>query len=310
MGSMLQLSLPMGSMRIRLLIASAIGVGGGVFCWYFMVRLRIGAGDFIWAIQAARDLLARKQPYANPSQLYPLTAALFGLPFVAVKPEIAAGIFYGISSALLAFGISKRGYHHLFIFFAYPYWAGVLTAQWIPLLMASAFFSFLAPVSLAKPQIGVPVGLTYYGRKGIALCLLVALVSLVIMPHWISLWLAQIGRYSRFIPLMVLPGPLLLLALFRYREPEGRLLLLAAIMPQRWFYDAFVLWLIPRTRKQIIFTAGLSWIPGIWRWFNPPHSFTQVGRWIVIWMYLPMMVVLLLREPSQSELPSEPKGVS
>src|SRR4029077_10262483 len=117
----------MRTTKIRLLIELVIGLGAGSFCAYLMTHLRIGAGDFTWAIEAARDLLARRNPYDNPKQLYPLPAAPFCLPFVLMKPEIAAGFFYGISSALLAFCITRAGYHYLLIFFSYPYWAGILT---------------------------------------------------------------------------------------------------------------------------------------------------------------------------------------
>ena len=292
----------MRTTKARLLIALVIGAGTGSLCAYFMAHLRIGAGDFTWAINAARDLLARRNPYEDTKQLYPLPAALFGLPFVLSRPEIAAGTFYGASSALLAFCVSRHGYHHLLIFFAYPYWAGVLTAQWIPLIMAGTFYWWLAPAWMAKPQIGLPAALTFGNRKNLASCLIVALVSFVIMPHWLPLWLGQIGRYSRFIPLMVLPGPLLALALMYFRVSDARLLFFCACMPQRWFYDGFILWLIPKTRREIIFTAGLSWIPGIWRWFHPPQTFTQVGRWMVIWMYLPMLAVVLLRKNRNSPM--------
>ena len=54
----------------------------------------------------------------------------------------------------------------------------------------------------------------------------------------------QAHNYEHFIPLLVFPGPLLLLALLRYRDRDAWLLLLAALMPQRWFFDAFTLWLI------------------------------------------------------------------
>jgi hypothetical protein len=298
----------MRTTKTRLLVALLIGLGTGIFCAYLMTHLRIGAGDFSWAIEAARDLLARRNPYSNPKQLYPLPAALFGLPFVLLKPEIAAGVFYGISSALLAFCVTRTGYHSLLIFFSYPYWAGILTAQWIPLIMAGTFLWWLTPAWMAKPQIGLPTALTFFNRKNIVLCTIVALISLAVLPHWISFWLSQIGRYSRFIPLTVLPGPLLALALLRFRSQDARLLFFTACMPQRWFYDGFILWLIPKTRREIVFTAGLSWIPGIWRWFHPPHSFTQVGRWMVLWMYLPMLAVILLRcsdrEPAPPELNS------
>jgi hypothetical protein len=290
----LQISVSMPAKRTRLLVSSGFGIFAGVSCWFWMRHFHLGAADFTWAMRAASDLLARRNPYATPSQLYPLPAALFGLPFIGLRPEIAAGVFYGLSSALLAFGVTRQGYHQLLIFLAYPYWAGMLTVQWVPLIMASAFFWWLTPVALAKPQIGLPVALTRSGRKGAFACLVVIVLSLLLMPYWLTLWLAQTRSYIRFIPLLVLPGPLLLAALFRYRDRDAWLLLLAACMPQRWFYDPFFLWLIPKNRRHIVFTAGLSWIPGIWRWYHTPHAITEVGRLTVLCFYLPMLVVLFL----------------
>jgi hypothetical protein len=181
----------------------------------------------------------------------------------------------------------------MLIFLAYPYWAGMITAQWIPLIMASAFFSWLTPVALAKPQIGLPVAVTRSGRLGAVTCVVVIVLSVAVMPHWLALWLIQTRNYVHFVPLLLLPGPLLALALIRYRNRDSWLLFLSACMPQRWFYDSFFLWLIPATRRQIVFTVGLSWIPGIWRWYHSPHTITEVGRLTVLCFYLPMLVVLL-----------------
>lgn len=291
---MLQLIVSMPATRTRLLLSAGFGLFAGFCCWYVMRRFNQGAADFRWAIQAASDLLAGRDPYADPAQLYPVPAALFGLPFIHTRPEIAAGIFYGLSSALLAFGVTRQGYQYLLIFLAYPYWAGMLAVQWIPLIMASAFYWWLAPVALAKPQIGLPVASTRSRRNGALLCLVVIILSLLIMPNWIPHWVAQTRSYVRFIPLLLLPGPLLAAALIRYRDRDAWLLFLAACMPQRWFYDSFFLWLIPKTRRQIVFTAGLSWIPGIWRWYHTPHGVTEVGRLTVLCLYLPMLVVVLL----------------
>jgi hypothetical protein len=116
------------------------------------------------------------------------------------------------------------------------------------------------------------------------------------MPKWPLLWLRQTGNYEHFIPILVLPGVLLLLALLRYRQREARLLFLSALMPQRWFFDSFILWLIPQSRREIIWTVFFSWGAGIWRWYHIPTSFTQVGRYTVIFLYLPMLAVVLLRK--------------
>lgn len=286
----------MPDLRTRALLSSGFGLFTGTFCWYLMGHFHLGAADFTWAIREASDLLAGRNPYADPGQLYPLPVALFGLPFVHVPLEIAAGIFFGVSSALLAFGISRQGLRHFLIFLAYPYWACLLTAQWIPLIMASTFFWWLTPAVLAKPQIGLPVAASRGTRNGILACIAIIFLSVLVMPHWPMLWLAATRKYVRYVPLLVFPGPLLLAALARYRHRDAWLLLLAACMPQRWFYDTFFLWLIPKTRRQIVFTAGISWIPGIWRWFYVPHVITQVGRLSVLCLYLPMLLVLFWQQ--------------
>ncbi len=304
---MLQLTVLMPATRTRMLLSSGFGLFSGVFCWYLMRRFHLGAADFTWAIRAAAALLAKRNPYADPGQLYPLPAALFGLPFVHVRLEIAAGLFFGISSALLAFGITRHGLHYFLIFLAYPYWACLITVQWIPLIMASTFFWWLTPAALAKPQIGLPVLASRSTRNGALVCTAVIIVSLLIMPHWPMLWLAETRKYIRYIPLLVIPGPLLLAAMARYRNRDAWLLFLAACMPQRWFYDTFFLWLIPKTRKQIIFTVGISWIPGIWRWFYVPHVITQVGRLSVLCFYLPMLAVLLWQQ-TPPDIPQNRKG--
>jgi hypothetical protein len=280
--------------RLRIIISAAIGVASAVYCWFFLAHFSLGAGDFNWAIWAAQDLLGHRNPYQRPMQLYPITSAIFGLPFLWMRPEIAGGAFYGISSALMAFGLSRSGLHRLFVFLAYPYWAGLITAQWTPLIVASAFLPPLLPATLAKPQLGLPVLLTRATRWGLLVCAVVMGLSFLILPRWPWLWAGNFHLYARFIPLLVWPGPALALALLRYRERDARLLLLMAVVPQRWFYDMLILWLIPKSRREILATVFFSWGAGLWRWYHIPHSFTEVGRCAIIFLYLPMLVVVLL----------------
>jgi hypothetical protein len=293
---MLQLVEQSPLMRKRISVSAAIGSTTGVICWFLMRHLNQGAADFGWALHLAQGLAAHKNPYDTPFEQYPLPAGFFAFPFLHLPPEMAAGIFYGLSSALLACGLTRHGYRRLLIFFAYPYWAGLLTVQWSAVITASAFFPLLLPVTLAKPQIGLPVFLTHANRRGLLACIALFFLSLAVMPRWLPLWLGQTGHYQYFIPLLVLPGPLLLLALLRYRNRDAILLFLAACMPQRWFFDSFILWLIPKSRREILWSVFFSWGAGLWRWYHPPHSFTQVGRWTVVFIYLPMLAVVLLRE--------------
>ena len=288
-------------MRTRITISTLVGLATGTFCWFLIKHLHQNAGDFSWAIHLAQRLVAHQNPYDTPLEQYPLPAAFVALPFLRLRPEIAAGIFYGLSSALLAFGLTRTNYGRLRIFLAYPYWAGLITAQWCTIIAASAFFPILLPATMMKPQVGLPVFLTRLSRRGVLACVLLAALSLIVLPQWPRLWLGQTRYYEHFIPLIVFPGPLLLLALLRYRDRDAWLLLLAALMPQRWFFDSFTLWLIPKTRREILPTALLSWSAGIYRWYHLPANFTEVGRVAVIFLYLPMLAVVLLRAPHPTD---------
>jgi hypothetical protein len=285
-------------MRWRIAVSAAIGLASGLFCWFLMRRLQLGAFDFGWALHLAQRLLARENPYDTPLEQYPLTAGLFALPFLRLRPEVAAGAFWGIGSFFLALGLTRHGYRRLMIFLAYPYWAGLVTVQWSTIITASAFFPLLLPVTMAKPQVGLPVFLTRLSRRGLLACVVVGLLSLVVMPRWPWLWMGQLGYYQHFIAIVTLPGPLILLALLRYRDRDAQLLLITSLMPQRWFFDSFILWLIPQSRIEILVTVCFSWCAGIWRWYYPPSSFAQVGRWIVLSTYLPMLAIVLLRKRS------------
>jgi hypothetical protein len=282
-------------MRWRIIISALIALASGSFCWLLLSHFRQGAADFTWSLHSAQYLLHRRNPYDTWKEQYPLVAAFFGFPFVWLRPEIAAAAFYGLSSGAMAFGLSRGGYHRLLVFLAYPYWAGILTAQWSPLILAAGFFPLLLPVTMVKPQVGLPVALTHLSRRGVIACAVLLLVSLALMPHWPLAWIGQLGYYQHFIPVLVLPGPVLILALWRYRDRDALLLFLSAIMPQRWFFDSLTLWLIPKSRREILLTAALSWGAGIWRWYHIPTSFAQVGRWTVIFIYLPMLGVILAR---------------
>src|SRR5208282_5949205 len=100
-------------MRWRIAISAMVGLAAGSFCFFLQYKTNRGAGDFSWAIHLAQRLLSRQNPYDTKFEQYPLTAGLFALPFVRLRPELAASVLYGLSSALLAFGLTRQGYHRL-----------------------------------------------------------------------------------------------------------------------------------------------------------------------------------------------------
>lgn len=285
-------------MRQRILISVLIACGSGLYCYIVATRFQQGAGDFTWSYQAARSLIRGGNPYAHTSPgtiPYPLPAALLAIPFCALSATVAGAAFLGLSSGLLAYGVTRQGYWRLLIFLSYPYWTALIMIQWTPLITAAAFLPWLLPAAVAKPHIGLPVLATRGTRAGwIAGAALVAL-SLLAMPSWPRAWVAQLTGYQHFFPILVFPGQFLALALLRPRDPDARFLLLSSLLPQRWFYDALTLWAIPRSRREMLAITALSWVIGIWRWFRIPEDFHQVGRWSVLFIFLPLLALLLLR---------------
>jgi hypothetical protein len=51
----------------------------------------------------------------------------------------------------------------------------------------------------------------------------------------------------------------------------------------------------------------LSWGAGIWRWYHQPANFTEVGRLAVIFIYLPMLAVILFRNPATPAATADPQ---
>ena len=297
-------------MKRRLAVSSLIGMASGLLCWLIHVGRQASSNDFNWALHSAQALLLHEDPYAvhlPPHGMpYPLPATFFALPLLWAGSRLAGALFWGASSALLAFGLTREGYTRLLIFLAFPYWAAMLCVQWSPLVMAGAFLPWMVPAALAKPQIGIPIMLAQPNWRGFVACAAVAAASLLVLPSWPMKWLGQLGGFESYVPLLVLPlGLTLLLALWNRDDPDSHLFLLSALMPQHWFYDAFILWLIPKTRREILATCLLSWGAALWRGFHTPHSWAEFGLAAVGWIYLPMLAVILVRRsPNRSSDPA------
>ncbi len=95
----------------------------------------------MWALQAARDLLAGADPYARPYHAlavpYPLPAVFIGLPLAWLSDRAAAGVFIDLSSALLAYVSTARAWWPLLVFVSAPYVAAMRIVQWSPLILAA-----------------------------------------------------------------------------------------------------------------------------------------------------------------------------
>ncbi len=295
----------------RILTALLVGLAAGLTSALILTRLRLGAEDFTWTLQAARDLLNGQDVYGHPvgpeAIPYPLPASFFGLPFLPFPPEIAAGLFFGISSSALAWFLLRDGqYWRLTIFLSWPFIYALIYAQWSPLVSCMYFTSSFLALLWVKPNIALPLALTRRpNRLGLLLAGLIGGISLILHPTWPWIWLQQIKTYEGLVPpLLVLPlGPLLLIALKRWRERRAWVLILMAIMPQRMLYDQLALLLTAENRKALLIMAMCSWLtlPALLIWGG--WSFLPGGwqNWIVLTLYLPALVILLLPTFSPEE---------
>jgi hypothetical protein len=297
--------------RRRIYLALAIGMISASICWLRLAERGKLAADFTWPWRAAQLLLQGENPYTAiqptgeyPYQTYfyyPLPAALAALPFASLPPYPAGALFFGLSSGLLAFAVSKDGWSGLHIFLGAPYWVALAVAQWSPLMVAAALIPGMEALLVCKPNIGLPGWIYRPSWRGLAGMAAMLGLSLLVLPSWPLDWLRVTRSLEGHSPAaLIFPlGPLLLLSVLRWKIPEGRLLLTLSILPQMpFFYDQLPLWLIPGSRAQGLALSGLSWIAFLaWRLanLNPQGGAIPATQPILVLVYLPALVMLLWR---------------
>jgi hypothetical protein len=255
--------------------------------------------DFYWAHRAARDLIAGVDPYGHSTSMgmvpYPLPAAFVGLAFSWLPASTAGAVFFGTSSALLAYLITGHGARwQLLLFVSTPYLLAAKGVQWAPLLMCVPFLPALLPLVLVKPTIGVVVLLqTRLTRWNVGATIVVAFVSLLVAPSWPMQWLSQTRGYTGFVPFLTVPGLLLLLAIRRWRDARARTLLSMGCVPQQlYLYDTLLLWRIPRTERDMVMVTAMSWALFALTLWGVPRAWWPWA--IVMTLYWPSLALVLL----------------
>ncbi len=283
--------------RHRLIIAAIIGIVSGLVCYFIQVRYGRGAGDLGYVMRLFNDLIHGTDPYSFPVSItpmsYPLTAALAVAPFTLLPAEVAAGTFFGLSSALFVIALTHRGqWWPLLTLLSFIYWQSLFVVQWSPLLYTVAIYPMLLPITLCKPTLGLPIALTRLTRRRFIACAVFGAVSLLILPTWPIGWLNHQADPAQYVPpLLTLPfGPLLFLSLARFRDRRAWFLLILSAMPQRLWYDMLLVFLIPQTPRQLIALVLGSWIAlWLWLWLFPALA----GTLVVLLIYLPAVAFVL-----------------
>jgi len=215
-------------------------------------------------------------------------AGLLLMPFIMLPDNITGALWMGITSGLLTWALTRKHEYWRLLIFMTPAWGMTLwNIQAGALLCFIALVPDLLPFALYKPPQGLVIGLWRFSWKRAITTGVVLIISIILWPTWLPDWLNQATAYQSIIPLLVLPvGPLLLVALRSWRDDRTRLLLLMSCIPQRGMYNAFLLYLIPQTIREMTFAVVASWI-GVVIWIMMKSE--ALG--IVIGCYLPMLLI-------------------
>ena len=132
--------------------------------------------------------------------------------------------------------------------------------------------------------------------------------TLLIQPNWPAEWLRNLHSMPPHpMPIQLAGGPLLLLALLRWRRPEARLVAAMACVPQlMYFADQLPLWLVARTRRETMALSALSaaaWVASLVINIQADRqpAFSS-APYVLVGVYLPALIMVLLR-PNVGQVP-------
>ncbi len=317
-GSRQNVAIPTLHWRWALAVAMGLGVALYVVARAHAFPRWVADIDQSWV--GARALLHGQNPYVavGPSGtamylpwplFYPLPALLFIVPFTALPLDLFRPVFFGVSSAWLAFAVTRRGYWGLAIFASATFLGAVASGAWEPLLVAAALTPGAAALYVAKPNVGLALASALPARRatliGVGVAAALCVISVIVRPGWISDWRHALASGTHFAGPLRRPGGIIALAaLAKWRRAEARLVLTLAAVPQTLMVQAALpLLLVARSRIEIVLLALLSFVPYLVQLHaarqNVPFQILteRTGTWIALCLYVPC-VIMLLRRPN------------
>ncbi len=290
----------------------------------YIEPLRGGAlPDFGQVWFGAVALLHRGNPYnlIGPGRVYdmdfplfyPITSSVAVLPLALLSELQATFVFVWVSTALLAYAVTRDGWHRLPLFLSSAFVLAARRGQWSPLLTAAYCLPWLGWVLPVKPNIGLAVLASARSTRGAAVAVIggsvLFLISLLLLPTWPRDWLSHLHEARHVVaPVMQRGGFLVLLALLRWRRPEARLIVALACVPHSmYWYDILPLMLIPATFRESLVLALVSSTGLIFEGFlldqsNLVTMFKDFNALIIAVAYLPA-TIMILRRPNAGAVP-------
>ena len=295
--------------RTRLAVALLIGVAAGAFTALSLSRAH-EPSDFEFWWRAARVLLDGGDPYLRventsgwplPDRLfYPLPTLLVTVPVAWMPLPLAAGIMLGLSSGVLAWVLSREGLGRLWLFATPGFLMALKVGQWSPILTLAALVPALGWLAAVKPTLGVAVLAYHPTRRAIVGALGFLAVSVAVLPRWPLEWLANLHSVAGHpAPIRTILGAITVLALICWREPEGRLLLAMACVPQLLFFaDQLPLALIARSAREAMFLVAVgtaAWWTWWWTTRGQSSYVPMAAPFVIVGTYWPSLALVLRR---------------
>ncbi len=302
-------------LRARFLVATAIGFAGALIAWLEFFRSGPGHhSDFSPLWYSARALLAGQDPYVliGPGRpfdfswpaYYPATAFVAAMPFAWLPEATASAAFVGISTFMLALGVTRDGWYRLPLFLSVSYVMAARASELSPLLAAALLFPPIAALYPVKPNLGMAFLAASTGRRPFLFAavgfFLLLVPSLWLLPSWPRTWFRIVSTSTQHdFPIAQWGGPLVLLALLRWRHWQSWLVVSLACIPQTvYWYEGLYLLLIPATYRQslvlsFVSTMGFLLERTLVGW--QPIAYRYAGEIMIFSLYIPAVWMLLLR---------------
>ena len=217
-----------------------------VLGYYFTARFASADVDQIW--WAARAVLHGQDPYQTIRTsgfpfpfYYPLTAAIAGLPLGFLSLDAARAVFVAGGAALMGYAVGRERPYLWPTFLGLPFLISARSGNWSAILTAAMLLPALGWLAAAKPNVGVAMLAGARTRRD-ALVIVAGgaallAVSLAVEPRWPWAWREALSASTHFRPLLLRPGGFVMLAaLLCWRDPDARLLLALAVVPQTGFF--------------------------------------------------------------------------
>jgi hypothetical protein len=299
--------------RVCLCAAAAVLIG-----WISYAGVGLGgnrSSDFAQIWFGARALIHGESPYplVGPGRafdwpfplLYPLPAVMVATPLALLPLRLADALFIAVGGFVLAWAVTRQRLlsAQWWVFGSVAFKAALGVSQWSPLLAGAAAVPALGFVFACKPTIGAALWAAYPSRRALFGAAGLMAVSLLVLPNWPGEWLrglTSVRHIAAPVQHVWVGGPLVLLALLRWRRPEARLIAALACVPQSmFFYEAVPLFLVVRRWYEGLALCLLSWVAALRPYPAREASYDAwvwgAGDNIVLWMYLPCLVAVLCR---------------